>query len=57
MNDVVHFAITDSSDNSVAVEYINNEMMVTETPVLTNFYLAEGEKQGIQAGPMRRLIY
>lgn len=47
MNYMVHFAIADADGNSVAVEYIDNEMVVTETPVLTNFYLAEGEKQGI----------
>ncbi len=47
MNYMVHFAIADSYGNSVAVEYIGNEMIVTKTPVLTNFYLAEGEKQGI----------
>lgn len=47
MDYMVHFAIADSAGNSVAVEYINNEMTVIETPVLTNFYLAEGEKQGI----------
>ena len=47
MNYMIHFAIADSSGNSVAVEYINNEMIVTETPILTNFYLAEGEKHGV----------
>lgn len=47
MNYMVHFAIADSLGNSVAVEYIDNEMVVIETPILTNFYLAEGEKQGI----------
>ena len=47
MNYMVHFAIADSSGNSVAVEYIDNEMIVIKTPVLTNFYLAEGEKQGV----------
>ncbi|MBD5459463.1 MAG: linear amide C-N hydrolase [Lachnospiraceae bacterium] len=47
MNYMVHFAIADSSGNSVAVEYIDNEMIVIPTPVLTNFYLAEGYKQGI----------
>ena len=31
----------------MAVEYVDKERIVTETPVLTNFYLAEGEKQGI----------
>ena len=29
------------------MEYVDNEMIVTETPVVTNFYLADGEKQGI----------
>lgn len=47
MGMMVHFAIADASGKSVAVEYIGNEMMVTETPVVTNFYLAEGEKYGI----------
>lgn len=44
---MVHFAIADSTGNSVAVEYIDDEIVVIETPVLTNFYLAEGKKQGI----------
>lgn len=47
MGMMIHFAIADSSGRSVAVEYVDNEMIVIETPVLTNFYLAEGEKQGI----------
>lgn len=47
LNYMVHFAIADADGNSVAVEYIDNEMVVTETPVLTNFYLAAGKKQGI----------
>ena len=47
MNYMVHFAIADATGNSVAVEYIDNETVVVQTPVLTNFYLAEGEKQGI----------
>lgn len=47
MNMMVHFAISDANGKSVAVEYINNEMIVTETPVLTNFYVSEGEKYGI----------
>ncbi len=36
-----------NSGRSVVVEYIGNEMVVTDTPVVTNFYLAEGEKHGI----------
>lgn len=47
MDYMVHFAIADNEGNSVAVEYVNNEMIVTNTPILTNFYLAEGEKQGV----------
>ncbi len=47
MNYMVHFAIADASGNSVVVEYINNEMVITKTPVLTNYYLAAGEKYGI----------
>ena len=47
MGFMTHLAIADSDGNSVVVEYINNEMRVIETPVVTNFYLAEGEKHGI----------
>lgn len=47
MGMMIHFALADSAGRSVAVEYVDNEMAVTETPVLTNFYLAQGEKQGI----------
>lgn len=47
MNYMVHFAIADNSGHSVAVEYVNNEMIVIDSPILTNFYLAAGEKQGI----------
>lgn len=47
MGMMVHFAIADAEGSSVAVEYIDNQMIVTDTPVVTNFYLAEGEKQGI----------
>lgn len=47
MGMMVHFALVDRDGRSVVVEYINNEMVVIETPVVTNFYLAEGEKKGI----------
>ncbi|MBO4894715.1 MAG: linear amide C-N hydrolase [Clostridia bacterium] len=43
---LVHFAICDPSGCSVAVEYINNKMYVTETRVLTNFYVAK-ERFGV----------
>ena len=44
---MVHFALADVSGHSVVVEYIDNEMVVTETPVVTNYYLSPGEKYGI----------
>ncbi len=47
MGYMMHLAIADRTGNSVVVEYVNNEMIVTETPVVTNFYLAEGDKHGI----------
>lgn len=47
MGMMVHFALADSTGRSVVVEYIDQEMVVTETPVVTNFYLAAGEKYGI----------
>ena len=47
MGYMMHLALADRSGRSVAVEYIDNEMVVTDTPVVTNFYLAPGEKNGI----------
>lgn len=47
MGMMVHFAIADAKGHSVVVEYVDDEMVVTDTPVVTNFYLAEGEKYGI----------
>lgn len=44
---MVHFAIADKSGRSAVVEYVNNEMLVSDTPAVTNFYLSEGEKNGI----------
>lgn len=40
-----HLAICDGV-KSVVVEYIENKMTVTETPVVTNFILAQGEHYG-----------
>ena len=54
MGMMIHFAIADSTGRSVAVEYVNNEMTVTKTPVLTNFYLAEGEKHGVGTEQSRK---
>lgn len=36
-----HFYITDTTGKSVVVEYYNNEMTVTDSNILTNFYLRE----------------
>ena len=47
MGMMVHLALADGEGRSVVVEYIDNEMVVTETPAVTNFYLAPGEKYGI----------
>lgn len=44
---MVHLALADATGRSVVVEYIGNELSVTETPVVTNFYLTSGEKHGI----------
>jgi len=50
MGMMVHFALADAQGNSAVAEYIGNEMSVVETPVVTNFYLTEGEKYGIGTG-------
>lgn len=42
-----HLAISDATGKSVVVEYIDNAMYVTDTKVVTNHYLTEGEKYGI----------
>lgn len=42
-----HFSIADASGKSVVVEYVNGEMLVKETKVVTNHYLTECEKKGI----------
>ena len=42
-----HLAISDATGRSVVVEYIDNVMYVTDTPVVTNHYLTEGKKYGI----------
>ncbi|MDO5521130.1 MAG: linear amide C-N hydrolase [bacterium] len=47
MGMMIHLAMSDHTGRSVVVEYVENEMIVVETPVVTNFYLAEGEKYGV----------
>ena len=42
----VHFAVADANGKCVAVEYLDGKMIVTVTPVVTNFYFAEGPKNG-----------
>jgi len=42
-----HFAIADKSGKSVVVEYVNGEMLVTETPIVTNHYFADCPKKGV----------
>lgn len=42
-----HLAISDMSGKSVVVEYIADEMHITDTKVVTNFYLTPGERYGI----------
>lgn len=36
-----HFAISDATGHSVVVEWVNNEMVVIDTPTVTNHYLTE----------------
>lgn len=49
-----HFSIADASGKSVVVEYVNGEMLVTETPVVTNHYLADCAKKGVGSEQSRR---
>lgn len=42
-----HLAISDATGRSVVVEYVDNEMIVTDTPAVTNHYLSQGEKHGV----------
>ena len=51
----VHFAISDKTGKSVAVEYVNNKMIVTETPVLTNhFVCSQGQNIDKTEGSLTR---
>ncbi|NCB94213.1 MAG: linear amide C-N hydrolase [Clostridia bacterium] len=44
---MIHFAISDANGEHAVIEYVDQEMIVTKTPVVTNFYMAEGDKYGI----------
>lgn len=39
-----HYAISDATGRCVAVEYVDNEMVVVETPAVANHYLCEQKK-------------
>lgn len=47
MGMMIHFAVSDANGKSVVIEYANNEMVIIDSPAATNFYLAEGDKNGI----------
>lgn len=47
MGMMVHFALADTTGRSVVVEYVSHQMIVTDTSVVTNFYLSDGPKNGI----------
>lgn len=47
MDTAHHLSIADAGGKSVVVEYVNGEMLVTETKIVTNHYLADCEKKGI----------
>ena len=42
-----HFAVADATGKSVVVEYVDGEMLVTETNIVTNHYLADCPKKGV----------
>jgi hypothetical protein len=49
-----HYAIADASGKSVVVEYVDDQMIVTETPAVTNHYLCEAKHNvGLQEGDHR----
>jgi len=45
-----HYQIADNSGRSVVVEYLKNKMYVTETPVITNYYLSPDIEVGRNPG-------
>ena len=48
-NTAYHYAIADNTGKSVVVEYINNEMKVTDAKVVTNHYLTDNEAKPLPA--------
>ena len=49
-----HYAMADASGKSVVVEYVGNEMVVVDSPAVTNHYLCEQKLNvGLQEGDRR----
>lgn len=49
-----HYAISDASGKSVVVEYVDNEIVVVESPAVTNHYLCEQKRNvGLYEGDRR----
>jgi predicted choloylglycine hydrolase len=49
-----HYAIADASGRSVVVEYVDNKMVVTESPAVANHYLCEQKRNvGLTEGDDR----
>ena len=49
-----HFAMADASGRSVVVEYVDNEMVVVESPAVANHYLCEAKRNvGLREGDLR----
>ena len=42
-----HLSIADANGKSIVVEYVDGKMLVTETKILTNHYLADCEKKDV----------
>ncbi|MCI6432679.1 MAG: linear amide C-N hydrolase [Lachnospiraceae bacterium] len=47
MDTAHHLSVADASGKSVVVEYVDGQMIVTETKIVTNHYLADCGKQGV----------
>ena len=47
MGSAHHLSLADASGKSVVVEYVDGEMLVTETKVVTNHYLSDCAKHGV----------
>lgn len=48
-----HLSIADAHGKSIVVEYVNGEMLVSETKVVTNHYLTDCEKRGVGSAQSR----